>query len=207
MSREAQQAEQLAQAILARAAKLADEQRKQAQQTVARLQAESRARLQHLEARESAAAKAEAERIYRRLVQAGELRMQAKLDSQRWVLAQTVLARLPEEIRAFVADRPNYLPFLRELMRISAAAIERDHVIAEVSGQDLQDLQADIATLGAAKQIDLQLSTDPAWLGGVLMYSADRRIRIDNTLHGRLQQRDDDLHHAVLTQLFSTDAS
>jgi V/A-type H+/Na+-transporting ATPase subunit E len=199
---EMQQAEQLAQAILQRAAALATEHSVHARQTAARLHTESRTRLHYWRERETIAAKHEAERMYRRLVQAGELRMQADLDRMRWHLAHTVMQRLQVELAHFVANSPEYQPFLRELVRVSAAAIERDALIAEVSQRDCDALVPHLAKLADGKQIELLPRHDDTWSGGVLMYSQDRRIRIDNTLHGRLQQRHNDIYQAVLAQLF-----
>ena len=77
-------------------------------------------------------AKAEAERHFRRVTQASELKMQSRLDQLRWELVQTVQSRLQERMRALCADRDDYRSWLIETLREAAALLPDGELRAEV---------------------------------------------------------------------------
>lgn len=196
----------LERAIRERAEMLVEDQRQQGEQTVERIERESADRIRAQETRASQAAQAEAERAVRRKTQAGEIHLQAELDRLRWELVGEVLAQIPDQLAALTKDENRYLPWFHHLLQEGAAAIERDELIAEVTPRDFHRLHprwpAIIGMQAPGKTITLERLENEDCLGGVMLYSADRRVRVDNTLRGLIQQRDEALRQMILVRLF-----
>ena len=114
------QLEALEQAIMARAENLAREFQDKADRQRDHILRDAAERLHVAEEREVLAAKAEAERLFRRVTQASELKMQGRLDQLRWELVQTVQGRLNERMQALRLDRPSYREWLVRMIREAA---------------------------------------------------------------------------------------
>lgn len=198
------QAQTLEQAILARAERLAGEFRergKRARDTILRDAAE---RLRLREGREEAIAKALGERTYRQQVQAEELHMQSNLDRVRWNLVLDVEGQLAGRMTALINDPESYLRTLRGFIDTAVAQIERPALAVHANARDLRLLGGawtDISrTLPPDKQVTL--AADPIEiLGGVLVVSDDRRIRVDNTFEGRRSRLRLRLQQVILERL------
>lgn len=197
----------LEQAILQRAESLARDKLKQAAESAAKINADAAARLRLREEKEFRAAKVEAEKVYHRIVQAGEIKMQAELDHLRWDLSQALMLKLTDTFLEFIQSTENNFVFLRALLLQAAREIEHNELSAEVNARDyalLQERWQDIETaLPAGKKMHLLQSEDPTCLGGVLVYSKDRCIRIDNTFQGRVGHLRNQLLRTVLGRLFA----
>ena len=191
-------------ALAERAHKLSEEHLVNGHQTRELMLAETRQRLQIEQEREEFAAKARAERISRQRVQAAELDLRAELDRVRWELINAAFPKLHECLSALVADEAQYLPLLRSYLRESAQAIERNELVAQFNARDLQRLQNNWEqyALEAAPGKRLTLSPDPLHsIGGVLITSADRCIRFDNTFEGRMERRTEILQGVIAKRL------
>jgi V/A-type H+-transporting ATPase subunit E len=191
-------------ALAERARKLSEEHLVNGRQTRELMLAETRQRLQIEQGREELAAKARAERISRQRVQAAELDLRADLDRVRWELIDAAFSKLNERLAALVADEAQYLPLLRSYLRESAQAIERDELVAQFNARDMQRLQENWEqyALEAAPGKRLTLSPQPLnSIGGVLITSADRCIRFDNTFEGRMERQTEILHGVIAERL------
>ncbi|ADE13962.1 H+transporting two-sector ATPase E subunit [Nitrosococcus halophilus Nc 4] len=198
--------EALEAALLTRAERLAEEYLSRARQSRERIIEETDERLRLREEREILAAKAMAERVYRRRVQASELKLQGKLDRLRWELVQAVVQDLRHQLRAFAAERPRYLPVLQRLLGAGANAIEQEELVAELNQQDLECLEGtwEAFAAEAVPGKHIRLSPEPlSCSGGVQVVSKDRRIRVDNTFEGRLDRLAEELHQAIIERLFA----
>lgn len=197
--------EALEAALLARAKRLAEEYLSRAQHSRDRIIEEANERLRLREEREILAAKAIAERVYRRQVQASELKLQGKLDRLRWEWVQAVVQDLHHQCKVLATDKSRYLPVLQRLLAAGAAAIEREELIAEINQQDLGRLQTTWKTFAAETAPDkcVVLSSEPLTCsGGVRVVSKDGRIRVDNTFEGRLERLAEELHQSIMERLF-----
>ena len=191
-------------ALEERARKLSEEHLINGRQARELMLAETRQRLQLREEREVLAAKAGAERLYQQRVQAAELDLRAGLDRLRWELINAALPKLNERLVVLAADEAHYLPLLRNYVSESAQAIERDELVANFNARDLQRLQQDWAQFAAeaAPGKHLTLSPDPLnCIGGVLIVSADRAIRCDNTFEGRMERLAETLQGVIAERL------
>jgi V/A-type H+-transporting ATPase subunit E len=198
------QVQELEQAILARAERLATEYRDRAERSRDNILRAASDRLRLREEREEAIAKTLGERTFRQQVQANELKLQGHLDRVRWNLVTDVERRLGERMEAFRRDDPGYLDLLSACLAQAAREIEADDLVAEVNPQDLQRLQhgwQEIAARAAPGK-SLQLSPEPVeTVGGVLVRSADNRIRVDNTFEGRLERLSQRVQQVILERL------
>lgn len=191
-------------ALAERAKRLAEEHLANGRQARERILAETRQRLRIEEEREVLAAKAQAERTYRQRVQAEELDLRADLDRLRWELADAALARLMPRLDELAADETRYLPLLHAYLREAAQAMERDELVAHFNARDLQRLRKDWERHAreAAPGKKLALSPEPLeCTGGVLVESAARDIRFDNTFDGRMERLGETLQGSVAERL------
>ena len=187
-------------ALAGRAKKMAEEHIASGHQARERILADMQLRLHIEEEREVLAAKARAERAYQQRVQAAELDLRADLDRLRWELADAAHAKLHTRLAALAQDEARYLPLLLNYLREGAQTIERDELVAQVNARDLQRLQQDWDRYAAEAAPGKRLTLSPQALeciGGVLVSSADRNIRCDNTFEGRMERLDETLQGAI----------
>lgn len=194
---------ELEQAILARAQQLASQYAEQARQTRETILRDAAERLRQREQREEAHARALSERHYRQRVQAAELKLQSHLDRMRWNLVRRVEDRLAERMRVFIKDESAYLEHLRELLQAAAEQFESDSLVVHCNADDHKRLHADWAAVEAALPgKTLSLAEDAIeTLGGVLVRSANGRIRVNNTFEGRMARLRLRLQQAILERL------
>lgn len=198
------QVQELEQAILARAERLATEYRERAQRSRDSILRDASERLRLREQREESIAKALGERTFRQQVQASELKMQSQLDRVRWNLVTDVQRRLRERFERFREDQVAYLDTLKRYLAQAAAEIEADDLVARVNAKDRQRLAAHWEAIAAetAPGKTLTLAPDPiTTLGGVLVQSTDTRIRVDNTFEGRLLRLQGQIQQTILERL------
>lgn len=201
---EAEQIAGLESALVDRANKLAEEYLANGRQEHDRLMAEAKQRLHLEEEHETAAARALADRTYQQRVQAAELELRAELDRLRLELVAGVLGHLPAKLAELAADEQRYLPLLRVWLREGAAAIEQDELTVQLNARDLQRVGTDWDAIAreTAPGKRLTLSRESlACAGGVLITSADGRIRVDSTFEGRQERMGEGLQNAVAEQL------
>ena len=200
------QVEELERAILARAERLAGEYRERAVRSRDSILREAAERLRLREAREEGIAKALAERTFRQRVQASELKMQTHLDRTRWNLVLGVERRLAERMRAFIEDQVAYDAWLLSLIVEAAGVIESPEIQVAANAHDQRRLFMNWDTVIAALPHDKTATLAPApeaidTLGGVLVTSADGRIRVDHTFEGRLERLRPRLQQTILERL------
>jgi V/A-type H+-transporting ATPase subunit E len=198
------QAQELEQAILARAERLAAEYRERAKRSRDTILRDAAEKLRLREQREEAIAKSLGERTYRQQVQAEELKMQSHLDRVRWNLVRDVEARLTERIETLTRDEDAWRETLAGLIVTAAAQIERDTLTVRANARDHKLLSkhwtALTETLPDGKQVRLQ--EDPIdTIGGVLVVADDGRIRVDNTVEGRMARLRAQLQQRILERL------
>jgi V/A-type H+-transporting ATPase subunit E len=195
-------------AIMARADDLAQQFKDKAERQRDIILRDAAERLHLAEEREVLVAKAEAERHFRRITQASELRMQSRLDQLRWEMVQTVMSRLAKRMAALRADRPAYLQWLSAMIREAAETLPDGVLIAEANAEDLRWLREEWDRLIAdtAPGREIRLSTEPTWgNGGLKLRTEDDRAQIDNRFEGRLARLETDIQRAILKELFPAD--
>lgn len=189
---------------MARAQQLADQFAEQAQRTHDALLRDAAERVRQREQREEAVARAMGDRHYRQRVQAAELKLQSNLDRVRWNLVRAVESRLEERMRALRADTAAYPGYLRGLLLEGAAQLgggelrvradRSDHALVEGLLQQLRD------ELGGQ---GVTLDPEPVQtVAGLLLQSADGRVRVDQTFEGRLARLRPQLQQVILERLF-----
>jgi V/A-type H+/Na+-transporting ATPase subunit E len=198
------QVQELEQAILARAERLANEYRERANRSRDNILREAAERLRMRESREESIAKSLGERTFRQHVQASELKMQTHLDRMRWNLVQDVERALSGRMKAFSEDLERYDPWLDTLISGAAALIESKTLIVSANARDQKRLakrwEAILESLPAHKTATL--ADEPiATLGGVLVTDSERRIRVDNSYEGRLDRLRPTVQQVILERL------
>jgi V/A-type H+/Na+-transporting ATPase subunit E len=198
------QVQELEQAILARAERLAAELSERGNRSRDSILREAAERLRLREAREESIAKSLGERTFRQRVQASELKMQTNLDRLRWDLVQDVERRLADRMRIFMQDELAYSSWLQALIASAAGQIERKNVIVSANPRDHQRLFArwDSIDQHLPKGHSAALADSPIeTLSGVLVASEDGLIRVDNTFEGRLARLRARIQQTILERL------
>lgn len=200
----------LEKALIDRAQKLAKEYLSRAERARQHVIEEAQEKLHLREQREVLAAQAEADRFYRRRIQANELQLKGKLDQLRWNLIQSVVKDLQKDLEDATRNQESYSLILQGLLSQGAGSIESDHLVAEFNKRDL-DMIGDgweqfIKDLAPGKKIDLHPAPHDC-TGGVLICSHDNRIRVDNTFEGRVKRFSRTLQQVITEHLFAREVS
>ena len=207
---EQSQLQALESAIMKRAEELAQEFHDKANRQRDSILRDAAERLQMVEERELMAIKDEAERHFHRVTQAGELKMQSRLDQLRWELVQTVQTRLTEHMKTFCNDIKAYRAWLAKMVRDAAAVLPDGDLVAEVNADDLlwlTDQWSDLIAEAAPQRI-ISLADEPIrGLGGIKLRTADNRAQVDNRFEGRLSRFSADIQRVILHELFPADIS
>jgi len=194
------QAAGLESALLAHARKLAEEYLADARKRQQQITEDSNAQLRAQEERAGLSAKAHAERIYQQRIQAADLELRAGVERVRWSLVTTVLDALPARLAELAQDESRYPPVLETWLRAGIRSIERDELVVRVNRRDLERLSRDwpryLGAVAAGKTVRLSEEALDC-TGGVLLASADGRIRLDNTFEGRMHRLDETLRRVV----------
>lgn len=200
--------EALENAIMTRANELAQEFHDKAKRQRDTLLRDAAERLHLAEEREVLIAKAEAERHYRRVTQASELKLQGRLDQLRWELVQAVQSRLFERMQALRQNRAAYRAWLVDMLTTAADLLPTGELRAEANAEDLAWLQSEWTTLvsEAAPGRSVTLSDQPSWgSGGLKVRTVDNRAQVDNRFEGRLARLESQIQRVILTKLFPAD--
>jgi V/A-type H+-transporting ATPase subunit E len=204
------QLQALEDAIMKRAEELAQEFHDKANRQRDIILRDAAEHLQTAEERELMAIKDEAERHFHRVTQAGELKMQSRLDQLRWELVQTVQTRLTEQMKTFCNDLKAYRAWLTKMVRDAAAVLPDGDLVAEVNADDLLWLDEEWPDLvaEAAPQRTILLADEPVrGLGGINVRTVDNRAQVDNRFEGRLSRFAADVQRVILHELFPADIS
>jgi V/A-type H+-transporting ATPase subunit E len=195
-------------ALLAHAQKLAEEYLADAAKVQEQIATDTNKQMRAEEERAVLAAKARAERVYQQRVQAAELELRGELERVRWSLIQTVLDALPARLTELAQDESRYLPLLAGWLNEGAQAIERGELTVRANRRDLPLLSREWPRLSSqsASGKAVQLSAEPLdSSGGILIASADDKIRFDDTFEGRMERLDEALQRAVSRTLIPAD--
>ena len=202
------QLHELERAIMARAEELAQEFDDKAKRQCDNILRDAAERLHLAEEREVLIAKAEAERHFRRVTQANELKMQARLDQLRWEMVQTVQNRLAEKMQAMREDHGAYRTWLAEMIADAVHHLPSGDLTAEATAEDLPWLSTfwDELVAEAAPGRTINLADQPTWgTGGLRLRTQDNRAQVDNRFEGRLSRYEARIQRVILHQLFPTD--
>ncbi len=200
------QVDELERAILSRAERLAGEFRDRAGRSRDNILRDAAERLRGREAREEATAKALSDRIFRQQVQASELKLQTHLDRVRWNLVLDVERMLADRMRNFMAEEAAYFAWLERLIIEAVTLIEADEIVVTANATDQRQLARHWSQLTAQLPEDKTVTLAAVesardTLGGVLLHSADQRIRVDQTFEGRLERLRPRLQQTILERL------
>lgn len=204
-----EQVEALEKAIFERARALAEEHRQQAERIAEQIRRDAQERRSRFEAKAESRAASRAEREYRRLIQAAEIRLQAELDRMRWGLVESVLRTVEERLQQLRDDTDAYPRLIRRLLSQASKEIAGERLTVRVREGDYERLagQWQAITVVAAPDKIPALSKQPfPCSGGVLVENEDGRIRMNNTFEGRLERLRPALQRAIVKQLFPQDS-
>lgn len=188
---ESQDTKALADALLARAHRLAEEEKLLATHERERLLNAARQRVEQRRRQSETAAALQAERHYRQMVQREELDIRAKLEKLRWTLIQSVVGELSEALGKVQDDPQRYRALLLSLLREACAAMPDSGLVAQLNNRDYTAFRNEWEQLqseaGCKQSVELsEERCDCA--GGILLRNESDNIRFDNTFEARLER-------------------
>ena len=169
---------------------------------------DERDRLRVREERISQEARAHADRLYRRRVQAAELRLHGIIDQQRWELIRSVMKDLPDQLAAFADDEEAYDTFLRAMLTHAAESIGDEKLVATFNTRDRERLDNDWQAFckKALPGHQVELATEAVdCSGGVRVSSSDNEVSVDATFEGRMERFGDELMQVIAERLFASE--
>ena len=197
----------LERALLERARKLADEYMQRARATREHIISDENERLRLREERETLAAEAAGERLYRRSVQASELKMRAELDNLRWQLVENARAAVMQQLAKLHETPEHYRQTLRRYLREAVEALPEGDLLIELNERDagwLAPLWSELlAEIGGQERAITLSERRHHGSGGLIAQSGDGAIRLDNTFEGRAERLNESLNQAIIERLFA----
>jgi V/A-type H+-transporting ATPase subunit E len=191
--------------LQAQAMGLAEEHLESGRRAAAQIRQETEARLQRLRDGEERRFQQESELLCRQLLQGAKLRVDADIDRMRWALAQDVLAGARARMEKLVAEPARYHQVLEAYLAEAAASLPAGDLVAELNPRDLEGLRAKWESLAARAAPGRKVALAPLAVhasGGMLVRSADGRLRVDNTFEGRLARMHDEVLEVIMEKLF-----
>ncbi len=193
-------------ALIDRAERLASEYLQRGKDGREAIVNEERDRLRAREERIADEAKADADRIFRRRVQAAQLKVQAGLDRERWDLIESVIDELPQALVSVAGDDDNYDDLLLNLLAQGATSIGEDDLVVSLNAHDRERLeprwQAFAEQAAPGRRITLD-ANDTDISGGMRVSSADGRVSIDASFEGRTERFRNELVQVIAERLFA----
>lgn len=206
MEHDRDQTNNLEQALLERATRLAQEYLQRAEEQREDIYRDSREKLQLGEERELFSAREKAERRYQQRIQASELEFQGELDRLRWDLVKQVQEQLLKNLENFAKDESKYMSVFSQLLKEAAYAVDADEVVIQVNAQDYDRLLAGnfkmLNDLVPDKKIVLSEEVCQC-SGGARAWDTELSVRVDNTFEGRIAASQEKLYQVIMEQLFS----
>ena len=193
-------------ALLNRAERLADEYIAHGRDGRQAILNDERERLRILEERATQEATGYADRLYRRRVQAAQLRLQGIVDQLRWELIRDVAENLSEPLAAVADDEASYEALLQTLLARGVASIGGDNLAVQMNARDLERYRGHWRTLCKVAAPGKKIDLDPVPLecsGGLRIATRDNSVCVDATFEGRIDRFRDDLVQTIAEHLFA----
>ena len=197
----------LEQALMDRARRLADEYLARAESTRERMLRDEKEHLRVREEREVLAAELEAERLYRSKVQATEMELRGELDRRRWEMVQQLKKRISKRLDE-ITVRADYADLLQQFLAAAAEALrDEDGLVAQLCERDHARFAGEWSTWveTAARGRSIALSDEHGnFSGGLLLRNADDTVRVDHSFEGRMERLEEQVNLVLTAELFPT---
>jgi V/A-type H+-transporting ATPase subunit E len=197
----------LEQALMDRARRLADEYLARAESTRERMLRDENEHLRVREEREVLAAELEAERLYRSKVQATEMELRGELDRRRWEMVQQLKKRISKRLDE-ITVRADYADLLQQFLAAAAEALrDEDGLVAQLCERDHARFAGEWSTWveTAAHGRSIALSDEHGnFSGGLLLRNADDTVRVDHSFEGRMERLEEQVNLVLTAELFPT---
>ena len=197
----------LEQALMDRARRLANEYLARAESTRERMLRDENEHLRVREEREVLAAELEAERLYRSKVQATEMELRSELDRRRWEMVQQLKKRISKRLDEITA-RADYADLLQQFLGAAAESLRDENgLVAQLCERDHARFAGEWSTWveTAARGRSIALSDEHGnFSGGLLLRNADDTVRVDHSFEGRMERLEEQVNLVLTAELFPT---
>ena len=200
----------LEQALIDRARRLAEEYMARARATRERMISDKNEWLRIREEREVLAAELASERFYRSKVQSTEMELQGELDRRRWEMVQDLKVSIRQKFLALM-ETEEYVAVLKRFLSSAATALhDEGELVAQLAQRDLERFGAEwtqwLRELAPGSRVIL---SDEAgdFTGGLLMRNGDDSVRVDHSFEGRMERLEEQINLVLTAELFPTVAA
>ncbi|MEJ2309801.1 MAG: V-type ATP synthase subunit E [Gammaproteobacteria bacterium] len=200
----------LEQALIDRARRLADEYMARARSTRERMISDKNEWLRIREEREVFAAELASERFYRSKVQSTEMELQGELDRRRWEMVQDLKLSIRQEFLALMESR-EYVAVLKRFLSSAVAALhDEGELVAHLAQRDLERFGAEWPQWlqETAPGSKVMLSGEAGhFTGGLLIRNRDDSVRVDHSFEGRMERLEEQINLVLTAELFPSVAA
>jgi V/A-type H+-transporting ATPase subunit E len=197
----------LEQALMDRARRLADEYLARAESTRERMLRDENEHLRVREEREVLAAELEAERLYRSKVQATEMELRSELDRRRWEMVQQSKKSISKRLDN-ISARADYADLLQKFLAAAVEALcDEEGLVAQLCERDhirfASEWPAWVEIAAPGRSIELSVEYGN-FSGGLLLRNFDDTVRVDHSFEGRMERLEDQVNLVLTAELFPT---
>ena len=197
----------LEQALMDRARRLADEYLARAESTRERMLRDENEHLRIREEREVLAAELEAERLYRSKVQATEMELRSELDRRRWEMVQQLKRSISKRLKE-IATSDDYAAILQRFLGAAVEAIrDEEGLVAQLCERDHARFAGEWPAWAerVAPGRSIELSADHGnFSGGLLLRNGDDTVRVAHSFEGRMERLEEQVNLVLTAELFPT---
>ena len=197
----------LEQALMDRARRLADEYLARAESTRERMLRDENEHLRIREEREVLAAELESERLYRSKVQATEMELRSELDRRRWEMVQQLKRSISKRLNEITAS-DDYAAILQRFLGAAVEALrDEEGLVAQLCERDHARFAGEWPawTEKVAPGRSIELSDDHGnFSGGLLLRNGDDTVRVDHSFEGRMERLEEQVNLVLTAELFPT---
>ncbi len=197
----------LEQALMDRARRLADEYLARAESTRERMLRDENEHLRIREEREVLAAELEAELLYRSKVQATEMELRSELDRRRWEMVQQLKRSISKRLKE-IATSDDYAAILQRFLGSAVEALrDEEGLVAQLCERDHARFAGEWPawTERVAPGRSIELSADHGnFSGGLLLRNGDDTVRVDHSFEGRMERLEEQVNLVLTAELFPT---
>lgn len=140
----------------------------------------------------------------RRMVDSAELESRKRIMSFREEVIRETFQTLEQRLREFKKEE-NYIHFLLSSIEEGVTHLSGSEFVVELNDEDRKLLEGEVNHLASRLAVKMDVKSSTSLMGGVRVFTADRRLLFDNSFSGRLKRMEEDIRQEIWRAVFGTD--
>lgn len=178
----------------------------EAEAEAARIMAEAEAQASKVLAAKMRAHQGEAMAEARHTVDSAELEARKRIISFQEDLFLELYQDLAQRLKDF-RNEPEYRRFLLAGIEEGVQSLPGNGFVVELNAEDQNFLEGQLESIAERLNARIHVKTSATLDGGARIYTADRRLLIDNAFSARLKRAEEEIRREIWRTFFGTDRS